>query len=82
MVQATTVRRGSKERVRVYRFDIRLIEQGSLWNAEAVQTFKRSKVEGWVRRTPSGFRRYRQEMDTNGFELLNVREMDSQAGAA
>jgi hypothetical protein len=68
MVQATT-----RERVREYRFGLRLIEAGALWSEEAFQTFKRSKLEASVRYSPSGFRRYREEMERNGFELVDVR---------
>ena len=78
MAVATRTRR---ERVRVYRFEVRLVSHWNKWDPEPVETFDGARFVTEVRRSPSGFARYRETMKHNGFLLHRVRVVRSGAAA-
>lgn len=78
MAVATKTRR---EPVRLYRFEVRLVSVWNKWDPEPVETFASGRFVSEVRRSPSGFARYRETMKHNGFVLHRVRVVRGSAAA-
>jgi hypothetical protein len=76
------VARGSRAGINEYRFEVRLVEAGGVWSGQAIRTFRADPHRVTRRFTPRGFRQYRDEMASNGFELVRVRRSSADGRVA